>query len=123
MKSLQKQLCGIALLLFGHWIGNLLFGSKLAGSYIVSLGFMCPFLFLTGTLNSILHGLDLTLYTFLLNLIGCGLRLFSIYLLVPHSGLYMYLWSMLLSQIIQAGACLWILARIGKRNRRKSMSP
>lgn len=115
--------CTLALLLFGHWIGNLLFGSKLAGSYIVSLGFMCPFLFLTGTLNSILHGLDLTLYTFLLNLIGCGLRLFSIYLLVPHSGLYMYLWSMLLSQIIQAGACLWILARIGKRNRRKSMSP
>ena len=107
--------CTLALLLFGNLIGSLLFGSELAGSYIVSLGFMCPFLFLAGTLSSILHGLNLTLYTFLLNLMGCGLRLFAIYLLVPHFGLYVYLWSMLLSQIIQAGVYLWFLVRIGKR--------
>lgn len=101
--------CTLAFLLLGHWIGNLLFGSSLAGSYIVSLGFMCPFLFLSGTLSSILHGLDLPLYTFLLNLIGCGLRLLAIYFLVPRFGLYVYLWSMLLSQIIQSAAFLWIL--------------
>ena len=107
--------CTLAFLFFGHFVGNILFGSELAGSYIVSLGFMCPFLFLTGTLSSILHGLDLTLYTFLLNLLGCGLRLFAICLLVPQLGLYAYLWSMLLSQIIQAAAYLWFLVRIGKR--------
>lgn len=106
--------CTLAFLLFGHFVGSLLFGSELAGSYIVSLGFMCPFLFLAGTLSSILHGLDLTLYTFLLNLLGCGIRLFAIYVLVPHFGLYVYLWSMLLSQIIQSAAYLWILVRVGK---------
>ena len=107
--------CTFAFLLFGHFVGSLLFGSELAGSYIVSLGFMCPFLFLTGTLSSVLHGLNLTLHTFLLNLLGCGLRLSAIYLLVPHFGLYVYLWSMLLSQIIQAAAYLWILIHVGKR--------
>ena len=107
--------CTLAFLFFGHFVGNILFGSELAGSYIVSLGFMCPFLFLTGTLSSILHGLNRTLYTFLLNLLGCGLRLSAICLLVPRLGLYAYLWSMLLSHIIQAAAYLWFLARIGKR--------
>ena len=109
--------CTLAFLLFGHWIGNLLFGSGLAGSYIVSLGFLCPFLFLSGTLSSILHGLGLPLCTFLLNLLCCGLRLFSIYFLVPQLGLYVYLWSMLLSQAILSAAYLLLLIRIGKKGK------
>ena len=113
--------CTLAYLLFGRFVGSLLFRSSLAGSYIVSLGFMCPFLFLSGTLSSILHGLNLTLYTFLLNLMGCGIRLFAIYFLVPRLGLYVYLWSMLLSQLIQAAAYLWILARIGKRGTKPAL--
>lgn len=110
--------CTFAFILSGRWIGNLLFGNELAGSFIVSLGFLCPFLFLTGTLSSILHGLNLTLYTFLLNMLGCGIRLFSIYVLVPRLGLYIYLWSMLLSQIIQAAAYLWFLIRVKKSDSR-----
>lgn len=103
--------CTLGFLLFGHFIGSILFRSELAGSYITSLGFLCPFLFLTGTLNSILHGLDLTLYTFLLSMLGCGLRLLAIYLLVPQFGLYSYLWSILLSQMLQAAAYLLILIK------------
>ena len=110
--------CTLAFLLFGHFAGRLLFRSELAGSFIVSLGFMCPFLFLTGTLSSILHGLNLTLYTFLLNMATCGLRLLAIWLLVPRLGLYIYLWSVLLSQIIQAAAYLYLLMRFRKRNKR-----
>ena len=110
-------LCTLSFLLFGKYVGNLLFHSELAGSYIKSLGWMCPFLFLTGTLSSILHGLDLPLVTFLLNLLCCGLRLFVIYALVPHLGLYVYLWSMLASHILQSLAYLWLLSRIGRRGR------
>lgn len=110
--------CTLAFLLFGHLIGSLLFGNELAGSYIVSLGFICPFLFLTGTLSSILHGLGMTLHTFLLNLSGCGIRLLAIYALVPQFGLYVYLWSLLISQALQAAACLWILMRVGRHSRK-----
>ena len=107
--------CTLAFLLLGRLIGTLLFHSPLAGSYITSLGFLCPFLFLAGTLNSILHGLELTLYTFLMNLLACGLRLAAIWLLVPRFGLYAYLWSMLLGQILQSGAYLWKLGHLQKR--------
>lgn len=107
--------CTLAFLLFGHLIGTLLFHSPLAGAYITSLGFLCPFLFLAGTLNSILHGLELTLYTFVINLTTCGLRLAAIWLLVPRFGLYSYLWSMLLSQVLQAGAYLWKLKHLRKK--------
>jgi stage V sporulation protein B len=106
--------CTFAFLLFGPFLGSVVFHSELAGSYIQALGWLCPFLFLTGTLSSILHGLDQTLYTFLLNLSGCGLRLLAIYLLVPRFGLFVYLWSMLASQVLQAGAELMILRRIVK---------
>ncbi len=101
--------CTLIFLLFGRLMGSLLFHSPLAGAYITSLGFLCPFLFLAGTLNSILHGLELTMYTFLMNLSACGLRLLAIRLLVPHFGLYAYLWSMLLSQILLTAAYLWKL--------------
>lgn len=105
--------CTLCFLLLGRFVGEILFHSALAGSFITSLGWMCPFLFLTGTLSSILHGLDLPLYTFLLNLFCCGLRLFVIYFLMPRFGLYVYLWSMLGSHMLQAAAYLWILVRIG----------
>lgn len=109
--------CTLGFLLFGRFAGELLFHSELAGSFITSLGWMCPFMFLTGTLSSILHGLDLPLYTFFLNLCCCGLRLAVIYLLVPRFGLYVYLWSMLGSQILQSAAFLWILARMGRHEK------
>lgn len=112
--------CTLVFLLFGRFVGALLFGSELAGSFIVSLGFLCPFLFLSGTLSSILHGLNMTLYTFLLNMTGCALRLSAIYFLVPRLGLYTYLWSALLSQILQAGAYLWILSRVGRRSKQQA---
>ena len=112
--------CTLVVLLFGRFVGALLFGSELAGSFIVSLGFLCPFLFLSGTLSSILHGLNMTLYTFLLNMTGCALRLSAIYFLVPRLGLYTYLWSALLSQILQAGAYLWILSRVGRRSKQQA---
>ncbi len=107
--------CTLGFLFLGRFIGTLLFGSELAGSFIVSLGFLCPFLFLSGTLSSILHGLNLTLYTFFLNVLGCALRLFTIYLLVPRFGLYTYLWSALLSHILQSAAYLWLLLQHQKR--------
>jgi stage V sporulation protein B len=101
--------CTFAFLILGPFLGSVVFHSELAGAYIQALGWLCPFLFLTGTLSSILHGLDLTMYTFLLNLGGCGLRLLAIYLLVPRFGLFVYLWSMLVTQILQAGAEFCIL--------------
>lgn len=106
--------CTLGCLLFGRMIGVLLFHSTLAGAYITALGFLCPFLFLSGTLTSILHGFGMTRYTFLVNLLACALRLCAICTLVPHYGLYVYLWSMLLGHLLQTAACLHRLSVIRK---------
>lgn len=103
--------CSLGFLLFGRLAGQLLFHNELAGSYIQSLGFLCPFLFLTGTLGSILNGLGRTICTFVCNLLCCGGRLLTILLLLPRFGLYVYLWSMLVGQIAITLAYLWILLR------------
>lgn len=104
--------CTLGLLLFGRLIGRLLFHSALAGSYITALSFLCPFLFLDGTLGSILHGFGFTRYTFFLSLCACALRLFAILSLVPHFGLYVYLWSLLLGHIMQSAAYLHKLSHL-----------
>ncbi len=104
--------CTLGLLLFGRLIGKLLFHSSLAGSYITALSFLCPFLFLGGTLGSILHGFGFTRYTFSLNLLACAIRLFAILFLVPHFGLYVYLWSLLLGHILLSAAYLHRLAKL-----------
>lgn len=101
--------CAIGLLSTGKWVGNFLFGNALAGTFICMLSFICPFLFLTSILSSIMHGLGMPGYPFLLNLLGCVVRIFFVYFLIPEHGLKAYLAGMLLSQILTSSCSVWIL--------------
>ena len=49
--------CSTIFFFGGHLAGELLFHSETAGNYIVSLSLICPFLYITASLGSILHGL------------------------------------------------------------------
>lgn len=97
--SLFGALCTLAFLTFGKLAGTLLFHSSLAGTFIQTLSFICPFLYLSATLSSILNGLGKTGVTFLLN-VGClGIRLLFIFAFVPRFGIAGYLWGLLISQL------------------------
>ena len=50
--SLMGFLCLCGFLFLGDWMGTELFHSELAGHFIVTLGFICPFLYLDTTLSS-----------------------------------------------------------------------
>ena len=79
------------------------------------LGWICPFLYLTTTLSSILNGLGKTTTTFLLNLAGSGIRIFFVIILIPLLGIKAYLWGMLVSHLAVSGAAAALLWRmIGK---------
>ena len=84
-------------------MGDVLFGNALAGKFICMLSFICPFLFLSSILSSILHGLGMPVYPFLLNLLGSFVRIYFVYVLIPIYGLDAYLMGMLASQILTAG--------------------
>ena len=110
--------CTLMFLLFGQWMGSFLFGNGLAGTFIVILGWICPFLYLSTTLHSILNGLGRTTSTFFLNVLGLGIRIGFVLFIIPIAGIKGYLWGLLLSQAVMAAGALFLLLR--KKGKRRA---
>lgn len=94
----------------GKVIGNLLFGNKLAGTYITHLAWICPFLYLNTTMTSILHGLGKSTEIFLWNMAGFAIRLTAIAVFVPKIGIDAYLYGMICSQLFISICTVILLA-------------
>lgn len=103
-------LCTLLFLLGGSFIGVFLFHNHLAGIYIRTLSWICPFLFLGSTLCSILHGLGRPKTVLLLNVISSLIRILFIVLVIPRIGIRGYLWGMLASQIFSSVSA-WLVLR------------
>lgn len=103
--------CTGVFLLFGRDLGTFLFGSLEAGDYILILGWICPFLYLSATLSSILNGLGKTMTTFFQNLIGISIRILFVWFFIPRLGITGYLLGMLVSQLTVAFLSLFSLHR------------
>lgn len=87
-------------LVFGPFLGEFFFQSPLAGHFIRTLSFLCPFLCLTITLESILNGLGKTVTSFLHNITGLIIRILFVILTIPVIGITGYLWGILASEIV-----------------------
>lgn len=96
-------------LLTGNFIGNVIFENALAGTFVKTLSWICPFLYLNSTLNSILHGLGYTKTTLFIGLSGCVLRILFIYFGIPYLGIAGYMYGLIGSQIVMASASILIL--------------
>lgn len=112
---LLGSVCTIGLLLTGKWIGNVIFQNALAGTFLLVLGWICPFLYLSGTLNSIFHGLGKPGITLGLNLAAIGIRIFFIWSFVPKIGIRGYLTGLLVSQVAVCFAALLLLYRMMRK--------
>ena len=104
--------CTFFFYIFGNFCGNFLFGSSLAGTLIRNLSFLCPFLYLHGTLGSILNGLKKIKTTLLINIFSLLVRLCFIVCFIPRFGIIGYLWGLLLSELFSAFICLVILYKL-----------
>ncbi len=109
--------CTALFLMLGRTAGRLLFHSELAGSFILTLSFICPFLYIASTLNSILNGLGKTAQTFLFSVASLLLRLAFVFAAIPRFGIKGYLWGMLASQMLQTALCTVSALRISHRAR------
>lgn len=107
-------ICTLGFLLCGNWIGIHLFHNTLAGAYLETLSWICPFIFLGSTLGSILHGLGRATATLLINLGSSAIRILFICLGIPITGLKAYLWGMLVSQIFAAAVSWLCIRKTGK---------
>ena len=101
--------CTLGFLLTGRFIGQYIFHNTLAGTFILILSWICPFLYLATTFSSILHGLGKAGTAFFINMSGCILRIACILLLVPRYGIRCYLYSMLAAQIVVTVLCIYAI--------------
>jgi len=92
-------LCTGIFLCFGDDMGSIIFNSPLSGDFVVTLAWICPFLYLSTTLTSILHGLGKTTVTFLHSLASIFIRIAFILLCVPRFGIQGYLCGLLAGQL------------------------
>lgn len=99
----------ILFLLTRDMIGNKLFHNALAGRFICRLSWLCPLMYITSLLSSILHGLGRPKQVLFVNLLACLIRIGMIWFLVPAYGIGAYLWGLLLSQVFASVACMWLL--------------
>lgn len=107
--------CMGVFVLLGNWIGTTLFDSPLAGHFITTLGFICPFIYLDTTLSSILQGLGLAGQIFVMNVVCLLLRLTFVFRAVPYVGITGYLWGILASQLLLSFLYLLCLRRFFRR--------
>lgn len=84
----------------GRQIGILFFHSENAGKILTLLAVICPFIYVSTTLASIINGLSKTHITFRNTVCGLIVRIACLIILTPHYGIYSYLFGLLLSQII-----------------------
>ena len=89
----------IFFLLFGKFLGEFIFSSNLAGSFITILAWICPFLYLNTTLSSALNGLGRTNITFFTGICSLFIRITFIFFGIPTFGIKGYLFGLLISQL------------------------
>ena len=107
--------CTTVFLLIGRTAGRLLFHSELAGSFILTLSFICPFLYIASTLGSILNGLGRTTLTFCFSVASLLFRLLFVFFAIPVYGIKGYLWGMLASQLLQTLLCTIAALHISRK--------
>lgn len=105
------SICTIGFLLFGNFMGTRLFHSKVAGDFITTLAWICPFMYTNTTLISILNGLGKPSASFRINTCGLIIRIGSVFFLIPLYGILGYLWGLLGSQIIISFLAVWTLKK------------
>lgn len=104
-------LCTLVFYFGGHMAGELLFHSETAGNYIISLSFISPFLYITSSLGSVLHGLGKTYSTLFINIGALCIRIASVLFLVPRLGISGYICGLLAGQCFAALCCIFSLRK------------
>ena len=106
-------------LLFGSLIGSMLFDSRLAGDFMRTLAWICPFLYINSTLISILNGLGRANRSFLINAGGLSIRILGVWVGIRLWGMQGYLWGLLTSQLVVSACCILHLYSFFKVTKKK----
>lgn len=101
----------IFLLLFGKWTGSVILSSETAGELLFQFAFLCPFIYLSACLASIMNGIGKATTNMIFSILCIGIRIGFILCLVPVLGLKGYMWGMMGSYLLQTGLLLHSIYR------------
>ncbi len=87
-------------LLYGKDLGTVIFSNETAGEILFLLALLCPFLYISSSLSSILNGLGYTTTTLWHNLISSIIHIGFIVLFIPLVGIKGYIWGLLASYVV-----------------------
>ena len=85
--------------IFGPWIGSFFFHNILCGQFLRSISFICPFLYCSSILSTILNGLGKTKDTLLHNSVSLVIQICFILFIIPLYGVYGYFGGLFFSAL------------------------
>lgn len=94
--------CSAIFFNYGKYIGTLLFDNTSSGKYISLLGFVCPFIYISSTLSSVINGLGHTTTTFIINIITSLVQIFLTITAIPKYGVYGFIDSFVIGNMINS---------------------
>ncbi len=98
-------------IIFGKDLGNTIFHNEEAGAYLMILAWLCPFIYLTTTLSSVINGLGKAHVTFVNSIISSVCKILLVAILIPYNGIKGYLIALLIGQFIVTGLDTYIVIR------------
>lgn len=84
----------ILYILFAKPICTFAFESTEAGTLLQMMGFLCPFIYLSTTLSSVMNGIGYATQNLIYNILGISARILCIIFFVPHFGIHAYIYGM-----------------------------
>jgi stage V sporulation protein B len=98
-------------IIFGKDLGNTIFHNEQAGTYLMILAWLCPFIYLTTTLGSIINGLGKAHVTFANSIVSSVCKIILVAILIPYYGIKGYLIALLIGQFIITGLDTYAVIR------------
>ena len=84
----------ILYILFAKPICTFAFESAEAGTLLQLMGFLCPFIYLSTTLSSVMNAIGYATQNLIYNILGISVRILCIIFFVPHFGIHAYICGM-----------------------------
>ena len=87
-------------LLSGKWACEIAFNNIKAGMLLRKMSYLCPLIYLSGTLSAIMNGIDKAFKNLIFNISGITMRIIISFTLVPKYGITAYISGMTISYFI-----------------------
>ncbi len=104
-------ICMLFFLITGKLLGQIMFHSEIAGEYIMKLSFICPLLYLSSALSSILNGKGKTIQCLFTQVLGLIIRIVFLLCLIPMYGINAYILGLIISQFVSTAVSLFFLKK------------